>query len=79
LGKGENNMVTIPENERGKFESLLLVKAKAFGLSPEDYLRKVWYHEQAAELEEYIAISLLDELLRLLPAVLPGESQGVES
>jgi hypothetical protein len=75
-------MIKIPENEKGKFESLLSMKAKMFGFSPEDYLRKVWYHEQAAELGEYIAISLLDELLQLLPTDLSGEpkmNDGINS
>jgi hypothetical protein len=60
-------MVNIPKSERKRFESILLGQSRRFGLEPEEYLRKVWYHEEAAKLGEYMALSLLDELLPLLP------------
>lgn len=57
----------IPDNERMKFENLLLGQAQRFGLTPEEYLRKVWYHEQASRLGEYMAMVLLEQLLPLAP------------
>lgn len=61
-------MVVIPKTERNRFENLILGNAKLYGLTPEDYLRKVWYHEVAAKLGEFVAMSLLDEILPLLPS-----------
>ena len=60
-------MVAIPKGELTRFKSLILGNAKRFGLTPEDYLRKVWYHEEASKLGEYVALVLMDELLPLIP------------
>jgi len=60
-------MVTIPDNERIKFENLLIGQAQRFGLTPEEYLRKIWYHEEASKIGEYMAMILLDQLLLLMP------------
>jgi len=59
-------MIDIPKSERTRFEDILRGQSQHYGLQPEEYLRKVWYHEEAAKLGEYIALSLLDELLPLL-------------
>ena len=32
-----------------------------------EYVRKVWYHQQAARLGEYVALTLVDLLLAILP------------
>jgi hypothetical protein len=56
-------MITIPNSEQQRFKSLLLGQAKRFGLTPEEYLRKIWYHEEATKLGEYVAMVLLEELL----------------
>jgi hypothetical protein len=66
-------VITIPDSERQIFESLLLGQAKLFGLAPDEYLRKVWYHEEASKLGEYVAMVLLDQLLTILPAGIPEE------
>jgi hypothetical protein len=65
-------VINISKAERTRFESILCSQSQRYGLQPEEYLRKVWYHEEAAKLGEYMALSLLDELLPLLPS---AESQ----
>jgi hypothetical protein len=70
-------MVTIPISERQRFENLLLGQAEIYGLTPGDYLRKIWYHEQASKLGEYMAMILLEELLPFVPAVKSSEEQEV--
>jgi len=59
--------MTIPISERQSFENCLLGQAGRFGLSPEEYLRKVWYHEEAAKIGEYMAMTILEQLLSLAP------------
>ena len=56
----------LPETERVKFEAILYGQATNAGLEPQEYLRKIWYHEQAAKIGEYMALTLVDELLALL-------------
>lgn len=70
-------MVTIPDQEKARFEKLVIGQARRFGLTPEEYLRKVWYHEEASRLGEYIAMILLNQLLTLAPA--PASEHGVEA
>lgn len=65
-------MINIPRSERGKFEAILYGQARHFGLTPEEYLRKVWYHEEASKLGEYVAMSLVNEILPLVPASKPA-------
>ena len=59
--------MTIPISERQRFENRLRGQAERFGLSPEEYLRKVWYHEEAAKIGEYMAMTFLGQLLPLAP------------
>lgn len=68
-------MIRIPEQERLRFETLLLGQAQRFGLTPEEYLRKIWYHEEAARFGEYVAMVLLDQLLTLAPVAVPPEGR----
>ena len=56
-------MAKIPKTEQVRFETMLSAQAQHFGLTPEEYIRKVWYHKAAAELGEYVAMSLANELL----------------
>ena len=58
-------MNKVPDSERIRFENLMRGQSERFGLTSEDYLRKVWYHEQAARLGEYVAMLLLHQLLEL--------------
>ena len=44
---------------------MLKGQAARYGLEPDEYLRKIWYHEQASRIGEYIAMALLDDLLKL--------------
>lgn len=60
---------TIPISERQRFENLLLVQAERYGLTPDEYLRKVWYHEEASKFGEYVAMLLLEQLLILVPTI----------
>jgi len=66
-------MINIPKSEQTRFEDILRGQCQRYGFQPEEYLRKVWYHEEAAKLGEYMALSILDELLPLLPS---NESQN---
>ncbi len=60
-------LATMPQGEKMRFESLLIGYAERFNLEPEDYLRKIWYHQVAAQLGEYVAMVLLEQLLPLAP------------
>jgi len=60
-------MINIPKKERTKFETMLCGQAQGLGLDSQEYLRKVWYHEQASKLGEYTAMVLVNDLLELLP------------
>lgn len=62
-------MITIPKTESDRFKRMLSGQARHFGLTPEEYLRKIWYHEEASRFGEYVAMTLVDEILPLLPAV----------
>lgn len=64
-------MINVPKSERSKFEAIICGQAQHFGLTPEEYLRKVWYHEEASKLGEYVAMSLVNEILPLVPASKP--------
>lgn len=68
----------IPDSERMRFESLMLAHADRFGMAPEEYLRKVWYHEEATKVGEFVAMSFLDELIPLLPPPTGGTDEGEE-
>lgn len=59
-------MLKLPEAEREKFRTLVEGEAARYVLSVHEYLRKVWYHEAAARLGEYVALSLVDQLLELI-------------
>ncbi len=58
-------MLTLPQAERQGFVSLVEGEAARYGLSVRDYLRKIWYHDSAARLGEYVALSLVDQLIEL--------------
>lgn len=58
----------IPEIERMKAEGLILRAAERCGMGPEIYLRKVWYHEQAATIGEYAAMVLMLAVLEEIVA-----------
>jgi hypothetical protein len=59
--------MNIPDSERKRFENLISAQANRYGLGVEEYLRKVWYHEEAARLGEYVAGSFVDELNVIIP------------
>lgn len=60
-------MIIVPDIERKRFASLLSGESQRYGLDPREYLQKIWYHEEAAKLGEYVAMVLMDELLQSLP------------
>ena len=53
----------IPETERIKFQQIIGARAGQYGMAPEEYLRKIWYHQQAARLGEYVAGMLKNWLI----------------
>ena len=57
--------IHIPDHERVRFENLLEHEAGKYQLRAADYLRKVWYHQQAPIIGEYVAAVLVDRLLVL--------------
>lgn len=59
--------MTISTTEQEKFVSLVKGNATLFAMTPEDYLRKVWYHEEASKVGELVALNLFEHLLSLLP------------
>lgn len=71
-------MVIIPDSERIRFETVLSGQAQRFGLSPEEYLRKIWYHEEASRFGEYVAMMLLNQLLSLTPTATSEEEAEAE-
>lgn len=71
--------MTIPLSERQKFESCLYGQSERFGLSPEEYLRKVWYHEEAAKIGEYMAMTFLEQLLPLIPIKADEQTEELAS
>ena len=70
-------MIRIPETEQEKFGAMLTKRAQEFGLTPEEYLRKIWYHETASRFGEYVAMVLLEQLLPLVPAPKADEKDAV--
>lgn len=72
-------MIDIPKSEQERFEAILYGQAQNFGLTTEEYLRKVWYHEQATKLGEYVAMTLLEELLSLVIIPQSGQKETVKA
>uniref|UniRef100_A0A6H2A0F3 Uncharacterized protein n=1 Tax=viral metagenome TaxID=1070528 RepID=A0A6H2A0F3_9ZZZZ len=56
----------IPKNESARFIATVSGQAERFGLAPEEYIKKVWYHEEAAKLGEYVAMTLVNQLLQIV-------------
>jgi len=73
----EERMLALPKTEKERFEKLLEGQAQRFGLPVDQYLRKIWYHEQAARLGEYTAMCLLEQLLSLIPSSSISEEVAV--
>jgi hypothetical protein len=59
-------MIVIPKSEKERFTEIVKAQAQRFNLEPTDYLQKIWYHEEAAKLGEYVAMTLMSELLSLI-------------
>ena len=58
--------MSIPNTESRKSNGLLLGQAARYKMTPYEYLHKVWYHEEAAKLGEYVAMTLLQQLVSIL-------------
>jgi hypothetical protein len=58
--------MNIPKNEKTRFKNMIRGQAQQFGLNEQEYIQKVWYHENASRFGEYIAMALTDELLQLI-------------
>ena len=63
--------ISIPRSERERFLNIVAGEASRYRMDVREYVRKVWYHQQAARLGEYVALMLVDLLLTMIP-----ESQG---
>lgn len=61
----------VPDTEREMLLALISAESLRFGLSSEEYLRKVWYHDQARKLGEHVASIMLDWLLRIVTGNVP--------
>ncbi len=59
-------VVVVPESEKYRFEAIISAAASKYGLSTREYLRKIWYHEEAAKLGEYVALVLTEHLASLV-------------
>ena len=62
-------MLAIPSAERERFISIVNAVASRYKMSFEDYIRKVWYHQEAAILGEYVALTLANQLMDIVPIV----------
>ena len=67
-----------PQSEAMIFESHIQAEAARYGMPPVKYIRKVWYHQQAAKLGEYMALTLVDALVDLAAIYVPP-SDATES
>jgi len=56
-------MTVIPDIEYERFKAFLKAEASRYSLTIDDYISKIWYHEQAAKCGEYMAICMKDILL----------------
>lgn len=56
----------IPDGEYDRFKAHANAESKRYGLTLDDYFKKVWYHEQAAKLGEYVALCLVDIIINAL-------------
>ena len=70
-------MIELPSAEKQAFFNLVAAQARQAGVSPRDYIRKIWYHEQAAKIGEYAALSLVEQLTTLIDN--RTVDQGVDS
>ena len=71
-------MLEIPESECQRFTNILAGQAQRFNLSPTEYIRKVWYHEEASKLGEYVAMVLTNELLSVIVPVNAETKEMIE-
>lgn len=67
----------VSESNAIRCENLLYAEAKKYLLSPKDYLRKIWYHQQAAIIGEYFASVLLDGIIPFAPLAMEPEVKEV--
>lgn len=58
----------LPDGEYERFKSHIKAESARFGLTIDDYVKKVWYHEQAAKIGEYVALCLSDILINACTA-----------
>ena len=58
--------ISIPRSERERFLNMVAGEASRYKMDVRDYVRKVWYHQQAARLGEYVALTLVDLLLTII-------------
>ena len=59
-------MLQLPDSEKRLFINLVTAQARQIGMTPKEYIRKVWYHEQAARLGEFTALGLVEQLTSVI-------------
>jgi len=58
--------INLPDIEVIKFRKIAEARAKEYAMSAEEYLQKIWYHENAAKIGEHLAITFLGEMLKII-------------
>lgn len=61
--------------ERKRFIAFLKANASAYGLGIEEYVRKVWYHEQAAKIGEFMAATYVNDIMETWHAAFAQERE----
>lgn len=69
-------MLEIPGAEKKAFLNLVTAQARQVGMSPTEYVRKIWYHEQAAKVGEYVALGLVEQLTTIIDNRAESIGQG---
>ena len=58
--------MAIPNIESRKSNSLLMGQAARYKITPYKCLNKVWHHKEAAKLVEYVAMTMLVQIISIL-------------
>lgn len=68
--------MNVPKIEQVRFIKMIKGQSQQFGLSEQEYIQKVWYHENASKLGEYMAMNLAEQLVGLVAPVAETHSQN---
>ena len=67
--------IAVPSSEKERFLDVVGGEASRYKMDVREYVRKVWYHQQAARLGEYVALTLVDLLLTIVPESRKGHER----